>query len=1052
MKRDTASHPFAALIEWFARNHVAANLLMLVLIAGGLWSALTIKKESQPRIDPNMITVSVPFPGASPEDVEEGVLVKIEEAIQDVEGLEKITATGREGSGNVTIEVIQGYDVQAVMDEVKTRVEGISTFPELTETPTVSRTRWTQEVMWISVFGEVDEHVLKDYAKKVRDEIVTLPGVTRADVIGARNDEITIEVSEATLRKYNLTLEQVAQAVRLASLDLPAGNIRTASGDIQVRTKGQAYQGREFEDIVLRTNPDGTRLRVRDIGKVIDGFEDRDRYTLHNGKPAIAIRILSVGNQSELKIAKTVRQYIADKQINLPSGIGVDYWADITYYLNSRLQMMNKNMLGGAILVFAILALFLRLKLAFWVMVGLPVAFFGTLWFMQFADVTVNLLSLFGFLLVLGILVDDAIIIGESIYTHIRRDGHTIDNVISGAHEVAVPATFGVLTTMVAFLPILMVSGISGQFFSAIGWVVILALFFSLVESKLILPAHLAHMKVKPYDPLKANAIARFQRRFSEGMHHFVDRIYMPLLDRALERRYVTLASFSGMLILSFGLLTSDAVKVVYFPELAGDFIRVNIEMNEGTPAAETHRVLDRLLAGLKEADDELTAKYGAEKNAVRAAFVWSGSDITGTIVVELQKEEDAVVSAPEIERRWRERVGEIPGARSLTFSAAGGPDDGPDLAFQLVGNNLEQLAAVAGELENTLRGLEHVYDVQNNFQGGITDIKLTLQPGAEVLGLNLTDLANQVRHAFFGAEAQRILRGKEEVKVMVRYPKEERDSVGNLETMRIRTPGGNEVPFGSVARIEFGSAPAVIRRFDGERAIAVTGMVDKDKAEPGKIIREIIDRRLPEILARYPEVHYRLDGATESQQELNRELGGGALLALFLIYALMAIPLKSYTQPLMIMSVIPFGVIGAVIGHMLLGIPVSLLSMFGLIALAGVVVNDSLVLVDFVNRRAAAGVPRGEAAREAAKARFRAILLTSATTFLGLAPIVFFEKSLQAQIVIPMAASLAFGILFSTIITLLLIPALYLIGDDLRQLMRRWRAAILGHSATQTP
>ncbi len=1051
MKTETAKHPFAALIEWFARNHVAANLLMLVLIAGGLWSALTIKKESQPRIDPNMITVSVPFPGASPEDVEEGVLVKIEEAIQDVEGIDKITATGREGSASVTIEVVQGYDVQAVMDEVKMRVEGISTFPELTETPIISRTRWTQEVMWISVFGDADEHVLKDYAQQVRDEIVTLPGVTRADVIGARNDEITIEISESTLREYNLTLDQVAQAVRFASLDLPAGNIRTASGDIQVRTKGQAYQGREFEDIVIRTNADGTRLRVRDIAKVVDGFEDRDHYTLHNGKPAIAIRILSVGDQSELKIAETVRRYITEKQAGLPSGIGVDYWADITYYLNSRLQMMNKNMLGGAILVFAILALFLRLKLAFWVMVGLPVAFLGTLWFMQFADVTVNLLSLFGFLLVLGILVDDAIIIGESIYTHIRRDGHTIDNVIAGAHEVAVPATYGVLTTMVAFLPILMVSGVSGQFFSAIGWVVILALFFSLVESKLILPAHLAHMKVKPYDPQKAHAIARLQRSFSEGLHHFIDRVYMPLLDRALQRRYVTLASFFGMLILSLGLISSDAVKVVFFPELAGDFIRTNLEMNEGTPAAETHHVLDRLLAGLKAADDELTAEHGAEQNAVRAVFVWSGSDITGTVLVELQKEENAIVTAPEIEQRWRAKIGEIPGARSLTFSAAGGPDDGPDLAFQLVGSNFEQLATAAGELENTLRGLEHVYDVQNNFQGGIPDIKLTLQPGAEVLGLNLTDLANQVRHAFFGAEAQRIQRGKEEVKVMVRYPKEERISVGNLENMRIRTPDGNEVPFGAVARVEFGSAPAVIRRFDGERAVAVTGMVDKDNAEPGKLIREIIDRRLPDILARYPEVRYRLDGATESQQQLSRELTGGALLALFLIYTLMAIPLKSYTQPLLIMSVIPFGVIGAVIGHMLLHIPVSLLSMFGLIALAGVVVNDSLVLVDFVNRRVAAGMPRGEAARQAAKARFRAILLTSATTFLGLAPIVLFEKSLQAQIVIPMAASLAFGIVFSTVITLLLVPALYLIGDDLRHTMRRWWAAILGRSATQT-
>ncbi|GAB4199324.1 MAG: efflux RND transporter permease subunit [Wenzhouxiangellaceae bacterium] len=1043
-------NPYLGIISWFTGNSVAANLLMMVLIFGGLYSALMIKKEIQPKLDPNMITISVPFLGASPSEVEESVLVKIEEAIQDVEGIEKITSTAREGNGTVNVQVYTDYDVQVVLDDVKIRVDGISTFPEQTEAPTINRTQWSQEVMWVSVHGHVSERTLKEFAQQVRDDLVALPGVTRADVVGGRDYEIAIEVSEQTLRQYNLTLDQVAQAVRAGSLDLPAGSIKSDAGDILVRTQGQAYTGEEFERIVVRTNPDGTRLLVSDIARVIDGFEDRERYSMHNGEPAISIRVLSVGEQSELDIAAQVRGYITDKKAELPADIGLDYWADISYYLKGRLDMMNKNLLGGALLVFGVLALFLRLKLAFWVMVGLPVAFLGTLWMMPVAEVSINMLSLFGFILVLGIVVDDAIIIGESIYTHIRRDGHSLQSVIEGVSEVAVPATFGVLTTAVAFIPILMVSGVSGQFFAAIGWVVIFALLFSLVESKLILPAHLAHMKLKPASEQSRIPLFRqlfqLQRRFSEGLHHFVDNRYAPLLERALNRRYVTLSIFVAALILSVGFVTSGLTRWVWFPDLAGDFIQANLEMNEGTPASVTHRAMDRIQEALREVDAEISAENGlTEGGAVRTIFSWSGSDTSGQVVVELVKEENAVITAPEVERRWRDKVGEIPGARQLSFSAATGPGGGADLAFQLVGKNLEQLKMAAAELEQRIRGYDHVYDVQNSFQGGTPEIKLNIKPEAEVLGLNLSALGNQVRQAFYGAEAQRVQRGEDEVKVMVRYPADERRSVGNLENMRIRTPDGDEIPFSAVAEVELGSTPAVIRRFDGERSVSVTAEVDKDLAEPGKIISDILKEALPDILSRYPAVRYRLDGATESQQRVAQELGAGALLAMFLIYALMAIPLRSYLQPFLIMSVIPFGVVGAIFGHLLLGIPVSMLSMFGIIALAGVVVNDSLILVDFVNRARRQGVPRREAAINSAKRRFRAILLTSATTFLGLVPIVFFETSLQALIVKPMAAALAFGIVFSTVITLFLIPSMYLIGDDVARMFSRMKNRMLG-------
>lgn len=1037
---------YESIIAWFAENHVAANLLMISLLVGGLWSALTIKKEIQPSIDPNQITVRVPYLGASPTEVEEAVLVKVEEAIQDIEGIDKITSFGREGSGTITIAVKQSYPAEEVLDEIKLRVDGISTFPSETEKPIITKTQWTQEVMWISVFGDVGERTLKEYAKIVRSELVQLPGVTRAEVVGDRDYEIGIEVSEQTLRKFSLTMSEVAQAVRFGSLDLPAGSIDSSTGDILLRTKGQAYTGTDFENIVVRTNPDGTRLMLSDIANVQDAFEERERYTLHNGKPAIAIRVLSVGDQSELAIAKTVRDYVNDKRANLPSGVGVAYWADISYYLKGRLDMMNKNLLSGALLVFLILALFLRLKLAFWVMVGLPVAFLGTLWLMRIPEVSINMLSLFGFILVLGIVVDDAIIIGESVYTKIRKDGHSTKNVVDGTMEVAVPATFGVLTTVAAFMPILLISGIFGQFFSAIGWVVILALIFSLVESKLILPAHLAHMKIKPVEEEKQTWLYRIQRRFAEGLQNFGNNRYVPWVRAAIKNRYLTVSLFVSALVLSLSLLFGGVLRVVAFPDLAGDFIQVNIEMNEGSPASTTHRALDRLQATLVEVDEELSSEQGAAAGSVvNTTFIWSGRDTAGTLLVELVKDESALVSAKEVERRWREKIGEIAGAKTLSFSSAGGPGGGPSVAFNLVGSDLPKLQAAAAELASKIRSYDGVFDIRNSYEGGNREIKLNIKPEAESLGLSLNDLARQVRQAFFGEEVQRIQRGKDEVKVMVRYPKDERDSIGYLENMRIRTPTGDEVPFDTVAEVEFSSSPTVIRRFNRERAISVSAEVDKDVAEPGKIASDIRSEYLPELLARYPGVNTRLDGATEDEQQLYSDLLAGFAFAVFLIYALMAIPLRSYFQPLLIMSVVPFGIIGALFGHLVMGLDVSMLSMFGIIALSGVVVNDSLILIDFVNRARRKGAPIYDAVVNAGRSRFRAILLTSLTTFLGLAPIVFFETSLQAQIVIPMAASLAFGIVFSTVNTLFMIPALYMIGEDFKGWLRRQRDRMMG-------
>jgi multidrug efflux pump subunit AcrB len=1027
------------IIAWFAHNPVAANLLMVCLLAGGVYSAITITKEISPRIETNFVTVQVPYRGGTPRDVEQGVLIRIEEAIQDLEGIREIISTAREGSGTVTVEVETGYEVLEVLDNIKSRVDSIATFPAETERPIYQRNTWSQEVIWVSVFGSVDERTLKEAARQIRDDITALPSVTRAELTGARPYEIGIEVREETLRAFNLTLAEVAQAIRRSSLDLPGGRIQTEGGDILVRTVGQAYVARDFEDIVIRTNPDGSRVRVRDIAQIRDGFIEREFYARHNGEPAIAIRVLSVGEQDALAVSRDVRRYIDEMQQTLPEGISVDWWADISYYLEGRLTMMAKNLLAGALLVFLILTLFLRLKLAFWVMVGLLVAFMGALWALPAVGVTINLISLFGFLVVLGIVVDDAIVMGESAYTEIRSKGHSIDNVVNGVYKVAVPATFGVLTTIAAFLPILMVSGVQGQFFAAIGWVVVICLVMSLVESKLILPAHLAHMRVKKYEPDTHNAFVRFQRGFSDNLYKLVDNLYLPSLRVLLRNRYIALAGFIGVLILSFGLLAGGFLRVVFFPDFASDFVRVDLEMNEGTPAALTHANLDLLHQGLGEADRQAQQEKGFAEPIVRTVFSWSGSDTTGGMLVELNRDESNRISTRDLERRWREEVGDIPGVRALRIGGAGGPGgDGPDLSFQLVGRDLDQLRAAAAELERRIRNYNGTFDIRNSYEGGLRELQLHIRPEAEVLGLSQQDLARQVRQAFFGEEVQRIQRGQDDVRVMVRYPKTQRESEGYLEAMRIRTADGQAIPFGAVAEVDVGSSPSSIRRFDRERSVSVTGRVDKEVAEPGRIAAELRETHLPEILASYPNVRYRLGGATRSQQEVQRDLLWGTLFALFLIYALIAIPLKSYLQPLLIMSVIPFGMIGAIIGHWMLGIPISLLSLFGIIALAGVVVNDSLILVDFVNRHRRAGEARVEAAIKATRARFRAIVLTSMTTFLGLAPIIFFETSLQAQIVIPMATSLAFGIVFATIITLGLIPILYLIGDDVVRLMQR--------------
>jgi len=1031
------------LIAWFARNSVAANLLMWILLIGGVFGAFGIQKQVFPNFEVNIISVRVPYLGAAPQEVEEGVLLKVEDAIKDLDGIKQITSTATEGMGSVTIEVEEDYDVQVVLDEVKSQVDAIPSFPGNTEKPIVYRTKFQQDVLWIAVYGDASERELKEFAKNLRDDVANLPGISSVQVVGDRDYEISIEMSEYTLQKYDLTFSEVVNAVRQSSVDLPGGAIKSDNGNILLRTKGQAYTGWEFAQIVLLTRADGSRLTLGDIASIDDGFVEDPQYAMFDNQPAVNVRVKAVGDQNALEISKEVNQYLDKNKKDFPAHIKADAWGDSSFYLADRLNMMLENMFWGGVLVFLVLSLFLKIKLAFWVMVGLPVCFLGTLMVlpMEGLGVSINMLSLFAFILVLGIVVDDAIIMGESAYSEIDAKGHSTDNVIAGVKKVAMPATFGVLTTIAAFSPMLMVSGPFGVIWKTIGLVVIVCLTFSLIESKLILPAHLAHMRLKPYDPAKANRFQRFRDFFSEGIKSFIKNVYAPFLVKAVKARYVTLAAFVSMLILTYGMFKGDWVRFVFFPTIPSDFVMASVELEPGSSLSQRDKALDTLLDAMYRMDEQLTRETGS--GVISHAVAFDQGSLGGQVFAELSKGESREVTDTEIQRRWREFMPEIPGVKTLNFNAPGGPGGGSDLSFEFSSSDITQLELISKDVKAALAEYNGVSDINDTFAGGADEIQLQLKPQAEALGITLQQLGQQVRYGFYGAEVQRVQRDDEEVKVMVRYPREERNSIGHLETMRVRSPAGQDVPFEQVADIELGKGYDSIIRVDGQRSVTVSAAVDKDIAEPNEVTMEMITRVIPEIMKKYPRVEFKLQGNSREQMEAMTSLAQGLLFALFAIYALLAIPLRSYTQPLIIMSVIPFGIVGAILGHLMLGHAVSVLSICGIIALSGVVVNDSLIMVDFVNRARQEGHRLMDAAISAGTQRFRAIILTSLTTFMGLVPIMF-ERSLQAQVVIPMAISLAFGILFATVITLLLVPALYVILDDIKNgLTRNKRSAL---------
>ncbi|NKC00197.1 MAG: MMPL family transporter [Pseudomonadales bacterium] len=1012
------------LIGWFASNHVAANLLAIFVVMGGLYAVFTLKKESFPPFNFDMITVAVPYPGAGPEEIEEGIVVKIEEAIKDIEGIREYRGVAYEGNGQVIIEVRNGFEIGDVTDEVKLSVDGVNTFPLDAERPIISKQEFRKGALNVQLAGDLDEATMKSLAEDIREEIAALPEVSTVELWGSRPYEIAVEIPELTLREYGLTFSEVAAVIRQWSVDLPGGSIRTDSGDIRLRALGQAYRGDEFERIVLLTNPDGTRVRLGDIATITDGFSEVESYAFFDGRPSLGINVSSTENESEIEISRAVRAYVDQRNQSLPKEVQLTVWADSTYYLEGRMDMLLDNMVMGAILVFVILGLFLHIKLAAWVIVGLPVAFLGAMMMLPLVGVTINIMSLFAFIVVLGIVVDDAIIIAEAAYTETEEKGYTLPNIVAGAQRVAVPATFGVLTTIMAFAPQLFVTGPTQNINAAMGWVVIFCLLFSLVESKLILPSHLAMMSSSHG---KKKGVTDWVDR---QLKRFISEIYKPLLTRAIEFRYATVALFLAMIIVSTGLVGGGMVRLVFFPEMENDYVSGSLELQEGVPESMAVGIITRMDEALREVNADLKTELGIDHDIIEHVFAYVRNGTMGRFQVELVKE-DRPVTPKDVENRWREKVGEVAGTKELRFSSSEHMGGGPPIALKLQGKNYDLTEAAATELQAYLRGVDGLYEVEMSANSGPEEIKLRIKPEAEALGITLSDLGRQVRESFYGAEAQRVQRGDSDLRVMVRFPKSERGSVGNLESMWIRLPDGRELPFSAVAEFEMQPGFSAIRRLDGNRTVTVSANADLAVVEPARIADDLLANYIPQLLQSYPGVSVDLDGSSMEERLGMQEAWYAFIAALFGIYVLMAIPLRSYLQPLIIMSVIPFGIVGAVVGHWVLGIAVSSLSLIGIIALSGVVVNDSLILVDHVNKKVEAGMDATSAAIDGGGARFRPILLTSLTTFFGLLPILS-ETSMQAQMVVPMATSLAFGILFATVITLVLVPCLYKILGDI--------------------
>ena len=1040
------------MIEWMTGNKVAANLLMFAFIVGGIIKMGDIKQEVFPEIDLNRVKISVSYPGASPSEIEEGIILKIEENISSVDGVTSVDSTAYEGFGTVVVEIEDGEDVDLALQDIKSTVDRITTFPEDAEEPDISKVLNLKEVISVAVYGDMSEKSLRQRAEEIKDELLSMDGITQVELGGVKDYEISVEVPERNLRKYNLTIDSLSSKISRSSLDLPGGNIKTAGGEILLRTKERKYTKAEYEDIIILASDNGTQVRLGDIAIVTDGFEESDLISQFDGKPAAMVKVFRVSNQKPIEISKVVNSYVDKKVGTLPPTVKLTTWNDTSELYKSRMDLLKKNAFIGLFLVLIILGVFLELKLAFWVMLGIPISFFGALFFIPMFDVSINMISLFAFILALGILVDDAIIVGENIFEYRQQGLPAYEAALKGVKEVAVPVCFSIFTTVAAFLPLAFVTGVMGKFMRAIPVVVISLLLVSLVECLFVLPAHLSTEKKEKsgrkniFTMINDFRMKFFERRFNA----FAETTFKKAVTITSANRYITFACAVFLLLFTIGLVKGGVIKFTFMPEVDGDKISVSLQMPPGTLAKDTAAIADMITRKGLEIVKEIDSEMPEQKSILRNIYAITGGSLgaggpTGNsggttdsnlaeVVLYLSKSEERTITTGDVKKRWREAVGDIPGTEILSYST-NLVHMGANIDYQLAHKDYRVLESVSDKIKTALSGYPGIRDIEDNFSPGKKELKFQLTKAARSAGLTETDIARQIRSAFYGAEALSLQMGRNEVKVMVKYPENDRRTMKDLYNMRIRTPDGGEMPVADAAKITESRGFSEIIRVDSKRVINVSAGVDSTTGNADDIIADMNEMVIQPLLAETPGLTYSMSGENKEKQDSMQSMAKGFKMALFAIFALLAIPFRSYIQPLIIMGAIPFGLVGAVFGHILMGYNLSMLSIFGVIALSGVVVNDSLIMVDKINRnRREEGMSVKQAVVNAGVRRLRPILLTSLTTFFGLMPMIL-ETSVQAQFLVPMAISLGCGIMFATMITLVLIPSMYMITEDIKAL-----------------
>ena len=1029
-------------ISWMARNPVAANLIMLFLIIGGVMTARIIKQEVFPVFDVDTIVVSVPYPGASPEEVERGIIVAIEEAVRDIEGVKRVSSSSAENSGSIVIELLTSANDYKVLQDVKSAIDRITTLPEDAERPIVNLIEVKSPVITIVLYGDIDDLYLRDLAENVRDELLQKPEISTVELKGVKPFEISIEIPQDTLRRYGLTLNDVARIVRAASLDYSGGGVKAKGGEILLRVKERRDFGEEYGNIPIVSRPDGTIVTLGEMATIIDAFADTDVSSYFNEMPAIMVNVSREGNQTPMEVAGAVKEYLEVLKTQLPEGIGVSTFDDRSVHYQERVNLLLRNAAIGLTLVLITLGMFLNPRLAFWVTLGIPVSFMGALMFLPSFDVSINMVSLFAFIMALGIVVDDAIVVGENIYTYRQQKANGVEAAEKGTKEVAMPVVFAVLTNIVAFLPMLFLEGAMGKIFRVIPIVVCLIFFMSLIESLFILPAHLAHSKIEKKKNKKPGRLTRFQEKVSDLLENFIKNRYQPALKVFLHYRYLTLAFGVAILMIVVVYVASGRVAISFSPKAEADVVIVGLELPYGTPAEETKRVVSLLIDagkkalepyGGKEVYEGIYAQIG-ESNSTLASFGMISGGHAANIKFYLIKSEFRDFTGEQFSNEWREQMGEIPGVEKIFFQVMEmGPPAGSPVDIQISHDDTEVLEAAAEDIAQALTNFSNTKDIDDGFAPGKPQFDFKLKPEAYSLGLTPYEVGAQVRASFYGAEALRIQRGRSEVKVMVRLPEEDRRKELSIEDFLVRSPMGGEIPLSEAAELKRGRAYTKIERMYGKKTINVTANVDPLDTKD-LVMNEVKKDIMPQIARKYPGLTYSTEGMDRDIKEMQEKLMTNFFIAMIAIYLMLGVVFKSYIQPLIIMAAIPFGIIGAVLGHLMMGFDISMISMMGMVALSGVVLNDSLVFIDFVNKMRKEGKSSIESVITAGGRRFRPILLTTLTTFFGLAPMIF-ETSFQARILVPMAISLGYGIVFATIITLVLVPCLYMVVEDIKKL-----------------